>query len=92
MQTNNFRESLRSPERSPKKYRPSLKKAATANISYVQPIVRTELFNTKFNIMRELNGEEIINQDKDIEIERLKVTCNNLNNKAAITDDLRHEV
>jgi hypothetical protein len=45
----------------------------------------------RMSIMRELNGTEIETQDKDIEIERLKTTCFNLNNKAAIADDLRNE-
>lgn len=41
--------------------------------------------------MREVSGKDIIAQDKDIEIERLKTTCFNLNNKAAIAEDLRQE-
>jgi len=41
--------------------------------------------------VREVSGKDIIAQDKDIEIERLKTTCFNLNNKAAIAEDLRQE-
>ena len=44
-----------------------------------------------YNIISELNGQAIIQQDKDIEIERLKTTCFDLNNKAEIVDDLRRD-
>ena len=44
------------------------------------------------NIIKELNGKEIISQDKDIEIERLKTTCFNLNNKAVVADDLQNDI
>ena len=39
-------------------------------------------------IVQELNGKEIKQQDKDIEIERLQTTCLTLNNKCSIVDDL----
>ena len=39
-------------------------------------------------IIQELNGREIITQDRDIEIERLQTTCLTLNNKVSIVDDL----
>jgi hypothetical protein len=39
----------------------------------------------------ELNGKAIVEQDKDIEIERLKTTCYDLNNKSAVVDDLRKD-
>jgi hypothetical protein len=42
--------------------------------------------------MKELNGREFTEQDKDIEIERLKTTCSTLNNIAAVTEDLKNEV
>jgi hypothetical protein len=48
-------------------------------------------YANNFNIVREVSGKDIIQQDKDIEIERLKTTCFNLNNKAAIAEDLRQE-
>ena len=44
-----------------------------------------------YNIITELNGQAITNQDKDIEIERLKTTCFDLNNKAEVVDDLRKD-
>jgi len=39
-----------------------------------------------------VNGEEIKDQDKDIEIERLKTTCASLNNKASIAEDYAIEI
>jgi hypothetical protein len=33
-----------------------------------------------------------VSQDKDIEIERLKTTCFNLNNKAIVADDLQNDI
>ena len=48
-------------------------------------------YANNFNIVREMSGKDIIQQDKDIEIERLKTTCFNLNNKAAIAEDLKQE-
>ena len=48
-------------------------------------------YANNFNIVREMSGKDITQQDKDIEIERLKTTCFNLNNKAAIAEDLRQE-
>lgn len=44
------------------------------------------------NIIRELTGKEIKSQDKDIEIERLKTTCFNLNNKAIVSEDLLKDI
>ena len=44
------------------------------------------------NIIKELNGKEIKAQDKDIEIERLKTTCFNLNNKAIVAEDLQRDL
>ena len=44
------------------------------------------------NIIKELNGKEIRAQDKDIEIERLKTTCFNLNNKATVAEDLQRDL
>ena len=44
------------------------------------------------NIIKELNGKAIASQDKDIEIERLKTTCFNLNNKAMVASDLQKDL
>jgi septal ring factor EnvC (AmiA/AmiB activator) len=46
---------------------------------------------SNYNIVAELNGKAIVEQDKDIEIERLKTTCFDLNNKSAVVDDLRKD-
>jgi hypothetical protein len=56
------------------------------NASYVNPGLLPN-----FNIVAEMNGKAIDNQDKDIEIERLKTTCTDLNNKASVADDLRRD-
>lgn len=48
-------------------------------------------FVEHFNILKEVTGKEIASQDKDIEIERLKTTCFNLNNKCTIAEDLKIE-
>ena len=92
--SNNFKEMLRSPERSPKRWRPSTAAGSKLNYSVIEQGVRNSYINAlghKFNIMRELNGENLEEQDKEMEIERLKTTCFNLNNKAAIADTLRKE-
>lgn len=84
---------MRSPEKSPKKGRPStdaMKKVQSMNMSVMSEGVRVSYVNN-FNIVREVNGKEIVNQDKDIEIERLKTTCYNLNHKASIAEDLKTE-
>ena len=47
---------------------------------------------SQIRIMQEVNGEEIKDQDKDIEIERLQTTCASLNNKASIAEDLAIEL
>lgn len=46
----------------------------------------------QIRIIQEVNGEEIKDQDKDIEIERLKTTCASLNNKASIAEDYAIEI
>lgn len=46
---------------------------------------------TSFNIIKELNNEDIEKQDCQIENERLKTTCYTLNNKVAIVEDIQHE-
>jgi hypothetical protein len=47
---------------------------------------------SQIRIMQEVNGEEIKDQDKDIEIERLQTTCASLNNKASIAEDQGIEI
>jgi hypothetical protein len=42
--------------------------------------------------MREINNVKVQESNKDIEIERLRTTCQNLNSRIAITDDLKNEV
>lgn len=44
------------------------------------------------NIIYELTGKQISEQDKDIEIERLSTTCQALNNKIAKTCDLEQDI
>ena len=44
------------------------------------------------NIIYELTGKFIQDQDKDIEIERLSTTCQALNNKIAKTMDLEQDI
>lgn len=44
------------------------------------------------NIIFELTGKYITEQDKDIEIERLSTTCQALNNKIAKTMDLEQDI
>lgn len=44
------------------------------------------------NIIYELTGKLITDQDKDIEIERLSTTCQALNNKIAKTIDLEQDI
>lgn len=56
------------------------------NASYVNPGLLPN-----YNIVAEMNGKAIDDQDKDIEIERLKTTCTDLNNKASVADDLRKD-
>ena len=40
-------------------------------------------------IIEELNGQDIVSQDKDIEIERLQTTCQSLNNRLRVLEDRR---
>ena len=39
-------------------------------------------------IITELNGRDITDQNKDVEIERLTTTCYTLNNRAVIAEEL----
>jgi hypothetical protein len=55
-------------------------------------IAQSTLTYPTMNIIKELNGKEIVSQDKDIEIERLKTTCFNLNNKAIVSEDLQKDI
>lgn len=88
---------------SPKRKSPALKRAQTAvsplkrSQTAVSPKKGTQSILLKagefsnlanITIIEELNGQEIITQDKDIEIERLKTTCFTLNNKVSVTEDI----
>ena len=44
------------------------------------------------NIIGELTGSNIMDQDKDIEIERLTTTCRALNSKSAINQSLEKDL
>ena len=59
--------------------------------SYINNSYVNSGLHPNFNIVAELNGKAIEEQDKDIEIERLKTTCTDLNNKALVADDLRKD-
>jgi hypothetical protein len=41
------------------------------------------------NNLRNQASRDISNQEKDIELERLKTTCQNLNNQLLIQDDIK---
>ena len=41
--------------------------------------------------MNQLIGEEISTQNQAVEIERLRTTCQSLNQKASVADDLRED-
>ena len=43
---------------------------------------------SQIQIIEELNQREITYQDKDIEIERLTTTCQSLNNRLAVMNDM----
>ena len=59
MYSNNFRESLRSPERSPKKSRPSTAYNKKLNNSVMVGAQYSNIQANRMNIMRELNGTDI---------------------------------
>ena len=61
---------------SPKKTRPS-----TAVVN-----------NGDLSMQEQVNASIIREQDKDIEIDRLRTTCYTLNTKSAVCDDLHSEV
>lgn len=46
---------------------------------------------SNINIVNQVIGKEISNQNMAVEIERLKTTCQSLNQKASVADDLRSE-
>jgi hypothetical protein len=76
---------------SPKRKSPTKARPSTAAFSPKKSVVvRGGDFSNiaSINIIEELNGMEIVAQDKDIEIERLQTTCVTLNNKVSITDNL----
>ena len=43
------------------------------------------------NIIAELNGTQIETQQKDIEIERLRTTCQTLNTKLSVLSDYQKD-
>ena len=79
--------------KSPNKARPST--AASPKKSFAQQsiLVKAGEFSNLANItiIEELNGQEIVSQDKDIEIERLQTTCFTLNNKLSVTEAVQQE-
>ena len=44
------------------------------------------------NIIQELNGQRIESQSKDLEIERLATTCQALNARARIAEELENTI
>jgi len=48
--------------------------------------------NTTINIIQELNGQRIESQSKDLEIERLTTTCQALNARARIAEELENTI
>ena len=47
---------------------------------------------SNIKIIEQLNEREISYQDKDIEIERLTTTCQGLNNRAVVAQELQNTV
>ena len=72
-------------KRSPMKKRPT----TAANQSTMSP---KKVNVSQMAMVEELNSQQIRNQDKDIEIERLQTTCYTLNNKVSVTDDHHKEI
>ena len=98
-----MRTSLRdpSPHKSPtKQWRPSSaysspnKRKSNINhtVDEIAAISNSVFTYPGVNIIKELNGKAIVSQNKDIEIERLKTTCFNLNNKAIVAADLQRDL
>ena len=74
---------------SPNKKRGRPTTAQSPHKSYAAAAPQVELGpSSQMNIIVELNNQEIVDQNKDIEIERLKTTCFSLNNKVSVTEDL----
>lgn len=75
---------------SPKKVRPT---TATVSMTKTQKLLAplTVEHITTFNIIQELNNEDLDKQECQVENERLKVTCYTLNNKVSITEDLQRD-
>jgi len=68
-------------------YRPGT--ANTASKAQTRESINASISN--INIVNQLIGEEISTQNQAVEIERLKTTCQSLNQKASVADDLREE-
>ena len=68
-------------------YRPNTASKVTDKI--VRETQSSSISN--MNIVNQLIGEEIATQGQSIEIERLKTTCQSLNQKAQVAEDLRAE-
>lgn len=47
--------------------------------------------NTNMNIVKEMNREDNLAQEKDIEIERLRTTAAALNSQVNLTDDMKQK-
>ena len=84
MSSPNIRKSL-----SPKKsLRPSTTQVdAWKNLAFVN-----KSSSHQVNIIQELNGTIIEQQNKDIEIERLKTTCFTINQKLSTQNDLYNDI
>jgi hypothetical protein len=91
-QTRSFEDTLRSPDVSPRR-------TAKSTIASKRPVGVINLSDQQIrnsflglSQMREINNVKVQESNKDIEIERLRTTCQNLNSRIAITDDLKNEV
>jgi cell shape-determining protein MreC len=69
-------------------YRPGT--ANTASKAQNRESITTSSISN-INIVNQLIGEEISYQNQAVEIERLKTTCQSLNQKASVAEDLREE-
>ena len=76
-------------KQSPKKGRPStaVQPGSPARKSLV--IERHNI--SQINIVREINRVDNLSQEKDIEIERLRTTCDQLYARVAITEDIQNQ-
>ena len=53
---------------------------------------RNHQLASQIQLIEELNGQNIYEQDKDVEIERLQTTCHTLNQKVFLLEDVRKEM